>query len=868
MGDSDDEYDRKRRDKFRGERGGTESSYRSDRRSDERRSGGRDEWQDRPRGRQDYREYRPPRERAYSPPERSGPPMKRMRGDWEERPRYAPDPYGLYGYGHDPYAHAPAFGHMPPVAHPREAANPALAGDIQTQPAMMTLKQFLVTQDDSISDSDAIAKYNEYKLDFRRQQLNEFFVAHKDEEWFKIKYHPEESAKRKEEQVGYLKKRIEVFNELLEAGLITKAPVDMPQSEQLIRLLDTVVIKLEGGTEEDLKALDQKPPEVPKPQIEAPAAKTDASKADEKKEDGTNEEKTEAPAAEKQAKKRKRQRSESGSSSSGSSSSSDSSDSENEEEKSPESPKQVEQPENNGNDEKMEETETPAEPEAAPETENDAPKSPKEEGEDVEMAEKTPASPKSEKEDGEKDDGELDKTAVDEPEDKKPETIELDADVTKEPIRELHKTSSIFLRNLAPTVTKAEVEAMCKRYNGFLRVAIADPLVERRWFRRGWVTFQREVNIKEICWNLNNIRLRDCELGAIVNRDLSRRVRPVNGITVHRNIIRSDIKLAAKIAHNLDEKANLWKLEEGATENLKNGDTFGFQTRNPVLQNITDFIIEEGSAEEEELLGLSKDENKAAGGEGEMIERDDELIQVLDKIILYLRIVHSVDFYNHCEYPYEDEMPNRCGIIHARGPPPQNPVTQTEIQDYTRNFEQKMEQFLAKSVEVEEEELKRLGSKDADNEVEKFIKANSQELGKDKWLCPLSGKKFKGPDFIRKHIFNKHSEKVEEVRKEVEYYNNYLKDAKRPQLPENPANTKKAQEAPVHNAYRPPPYGMPGYMPPYGGYAPMMGGGRGRGGFRGSEFIVPPTVATPVDTRRKIVPYNDLDSLAFEDSFI
>lgn len=45
--------------------------------------------------------------------------------------------------------------------------------------------------------------------------------------------------------------------------------------------------------------------------------------------------------------------------------------------------------------------------------------------------------------------------------------------------------------------------------------------------------------------------------------------------------------------------------------------------------------------------------------------------------------------------------------------------------------------------------------------------ANTQELGKDKWLCPLSGKKFKGPEFVRKHIFNKHGEKVEEVKKEV-----------------------------------------------------------------------------------------------------
>lgn len=62
-------------------------------------------------------------------------------------------------------------------------AEPIANPDLQTQPAMMTLKQFLATQDDSISDSDAIDKYNDYKLEFKRQQLNEFFVAHKDEEW-------------------------------------------------------------------------------------------------------------------------------------------------------------------------------------------------------------------------------------------------------------------------------------------------------------------------------------------------------------------------------------------------------------------------------------------------------------------------------------------------------------------------------------------------------------------------------------------------------------------------------------------------------------------------------------------------------------
>lgn len=276
-----------------------------------------------------------------------------------------------------------------------------------------------------------------------------------------------------------------------------------------------------------------------------------------------------------------------------------------------------------------------------------------------------------------------------------------------------------------------------------------------------------------------------------VNRDLSRRVRPVNGITAHKTIVRSDIKLCAKITYNLDNKASLWITSESSAPD-NGGATFGLNSNNPVLQNITDYLIEEASAEEDELLGLTSNDSKDV--EGELLEKDMHLISVLDKLILYLRVVHSVDFYNHCEYPYEDEMPNRCGIIHARGPAPQNKVTNNEVQEYVRNFEGKMSSFLAKSQPIEEEELKKLGTKDTEAEVEKFVQANTQELAKDKWLCPLSGKKFKGPDFIRKHIFNKHGEKVDEVKREVEFFNNYLRDPKRPQLPEHPGNNRKPPE--------------------------------------------------------------------------
>lgn len=49
---------------------------------------------------------------------------------------------------------------------------------------MLSFKQFLGMQDDSIDDKEAIQKYNEYKIEFRRKQISEFFEIHKEEDWW------------------------------------------------------------------------------------------------------------------------------------------------------------------------------------------------------------------------------------------------------------------------------------------------------------------------------------------------------------------------------------------------------------------------------------------------------------------------------------------------------------------------------------------------------------------------------------------------------------------------------------------------------------------------------------------------------------
>lgn len=47
-----------------------------------------------------------------------------------------------------------------------------------------------------------------------------------------------------------------MFLDLLNNGSLDKVSVDCSRTNDLLKLLDTVVVKLEGGTDEDLVVLD------------------------------------------------------------------------------------------------------------------------------------------------------------------------------------------------------------------------------------------------------------------------------------------------------------------------------------------------------------------------------------------------------------------------------------------------------------------------------------------------------------------------------------------------------------------------------------------------------------------------------------
>ncbi len=102
----------------------------------------------------------------------------------------------------------------------------------------MCLQEFLLNMEDSVDETESVKRYNQYKLDFRRQQLQDFFLQHKDQEWFRSKYHPDDITARKAESLAALKTRLGVFLFLLDNNWLDNMSLDMDHAPAIIKLLD------------------------------------------------------------------------------------------------------------------------------------------------------------------------------------------------------------------------------------------------------------------------------------------------------------------------------------------------------------------------------------------------------------------------------------------------------------------------------------------------------------------------------------------------------------------------------------------------------------------------------------------------------
>lgn len=276
----------------------------------------------------------------------------------------------------------------------------------------------------------------------------------------------------------------------------------------------------------------------------------------------------------------------------------------------------------------------------------------------------------------------------------------------------------------------------------------------------------------------------------------------------------------------------------------------------------------------------------------------------LDVALVYLWRVHAIDYYGGSqpeglEVGSDDSRHLRRAEDREMAEDPEMAAAAAEaFRQWEQTVDNTWERRLADGDPAEE----LVGSRIIEAEVEQWIKDQVTVIAEgEKYGCKLSSKMFIAPDFVLKHVRNKHTPKVDEARSEARerlFKANFLKhgadevpELRKPEVPAGPpggpfggrpippgapfGGPRGPPGGPMGRGgpmgppgpfmHGPPPMGMMPPMMPFGG--PGRGGGRGRGrgpgGFpppfmMGGRGPMPPIGAPQIN--RKLTSYVDLDA--------
>ncbi|CAJ0582258.1 unnamed protein product, partial [Mesorhabditis spiculigera] len=503
---------------------------------------------------------------------------------------------------------------------------------------LLSLKAYAAEQNIALDAEELGEKYATYKDEYNKRICKQFFEAHKEEEWFKKRYHPTQLAASEAQRREAIVKRIEAYNKLSEMGYLSELSLDPTNARNVVRLLNAAAVLVNGGDDEKLER-------VMKMEI------TDAA---------------------------------------------------------------VQDVLNDG-------LELPAE---------------------------------SDKE-------------------SEPSLLEWYA--------------GIFIRCIPPSMTDNELHEVCQRYPGYNQLHFFPVQPETRWSRKAIAAFRTNVDLKDLCIGINGVRVKGSDLVAYLAPNTGERVRVSHPFINHKPIALAFLHKATKILALLDKKSGqfLGDAEEEQPEEIRKNIAIGFDyvsaSTNPLIVKAREVLPK--SLDDDEALRRA---DKIPDAADVVFERDERVIKVLDEITFYLRVVYSFDLFDYNRIDDEETLPNNLEMLHIRGQdikPSSDDALPIFKKGALRIFEQEVQKQLEPFYTarfVSDAQLAALGTMDPESAVEELIKKNTVQLSEEKWLCPLSGKKFKGPEFIRKHITSKHMDAVDAVKAESLFFNNYLLDADRP----------------------------------------------------------------------------------------
>lgn len=157
----------------------------------------------------------------------------------------------------------------------------------------------------------------------------------------------------------------------------------------------------------------------------------------------------------------------------------------------------------------------------------------------------------------------------------------------------------------------------------------------------------------------------------------------------------------------------------------------------------------------------------------------------LDKLLWYLRIVHSFDYYKKQIYRHEDELTMRMSVVHLRGDSSDMETNPTvAIKEYLEEDERDFNSFgssqLQKYVTKDEERFyyKSYGKVITDeltSYAQKIQKSKTNE-SEDVYKCKHCTRVFQKLTDIGRHFVSKHRWAIDAIELETDFFNAYLFD--------------------------------------------------------------------------------------------
>lgn len=312
---------------------------------------------------------------------------------------------------------------------------------------------------------------------------------------------------------------------------------------------------------------------------------------------------------------------------------------------------------------------------------------------------------------------------------------------------EASKSNRLFIKSIPPNVKRKELIDRCSKFEGFDYLAISDPNPQKKFHRLGWIVFKEGTNIKEAYEQFNNAKIDDFVFHLAYHQTLPARSKTVPEIFSTMDRLNHDLEQAKNLSIALDKEVGLDKFDENGCEVLQ--------------EKIDEF---NNNDEYDEIKKIKK---------------------ALDLYIEYLHRVHLFCYYNASEAESTEDYDRKCPVLYRQSPKTPAAATTTENDGSEKEPVETKDKIceridnkinLRMNRPKNNEDIEKIGGRNVDNEIDKYAIRNVVKDNEKRYRCKHCSKLFKGEEYVKKHIKTKHTDLIEPIIMEANYFNNYAQD--------------------------------------------------------------------------------------------